>query len=179
MTEFKKGDQVKVTRLDATIEAFSKGSHMDEMIGKTYTVKSAEADEIEFVEDRRDYSWHKSDLELVRDHPKSARILTEKILIDGTPCRKILGFWGILGRDALPKKYLSKPPYFCMDDRYLNAYYPKNGDNTYAIGFCIGSDFAETDFQELLVWLKRAGSRLAKIRQQERDAWSGKETIEI
>jgi hypothetical protein len=205
MTELKKGDRVRVNRLDATIKAFGKGSHMDEMIGKTCTVSKV-GREIEFTEDEHKYSWHWADLELVRDR-KAAQILTEKVIICNVPCRKILGFEGILGRDELPGKYLEGKPEFhlvpkgeaywnirhfdgshlvlggaasevdCIDFRYEGS--PKVEMYERSEVLNVGDIIPDATFQNILIWLKRAGSRLAKIREQEKAAWSGKETVEI
>jgi len=142
------------------------------------------------------------------DDKKVACILTEKVLVGDVPCRKILGFEGILGREELPKKYLEGKPRFLLANVWMhrklvngvvvlgreNATGPHDDSNLNGISFdiptqldgwectthfCIGDVIPEKIFQELLTWLKRAGSRLAKIRKQEKAAWSGKETIEI
>ena len=137
---------------------------------------------------------------------KSARILTEKILVNDIPCRKILGFEGILGRGELPEKYLEGSPMFCNEGvkrghghfefdgeklRYfgsenimnIDIKVPRGKPPELDIGYFLmlneGDVWPETTFQNILVWLKRAGSRLAKIRKQEKAAWSGKETVEI
>jgi len=149
--------------------------------------------------------WHHaSDLELVADHQKVACILTEKVLVGDVPCRKILGFDGVLGREELSKRYLDGEPSFYIDadSRGAHVFDGENMDwNGMARGVAIrmtlpsgqridvgsygfagvqvGSVWTEATFQSILIWLKRAGSRLAKIRQQERAAWSGKETVEI
>jgi len=149
--------------------------------------------------------WYdEADLELVSDR-KSACILTEKVIIGDVPCRKILGFEGILGRDELPKRYVDGCPMFHFDRGEQGAHVYENGKMEWHLsdapreglavelpptewinvgsycftGMNVGDVWPEKTFQELLVWLKRAGSRLVKIRKQEKAAWSGKETIEI
>jgi len=150
--------------------------------------------------------WHiTSDLELITDH-KCACILTEKVLVGNTPCRKIVGFEGILGREELPRKYLGGSPSFYQDKTAASHYefdgrvrwIPADGETigvSYRIPshpdpeivldtfpmhmLTIGDIYSEAAFQNILVWLKRAGARLAKIRTHEKAAWSGKEAIEI
>ena len=133
----------------------------------------------------------------------AARILFEKVMVNGTKCRKITGFEGILRKDALPAKYLEVHPTFWLDTScggrhvFRDGRFCWDGPNCNGIRLnlprdvCIdvgefgftgiqeGSVWPETTYQELLVWLKRAGSRLAKIRQQEREAWSGSGADEI
>jgi len=142
------------------------------------------------------------------DDKKVACILTEKVLVGDVPCRKILGFEGILGREDLPKKYIEGQPAFWLvpaKEAFLNQRIfdgtevilgetvktdgidfrlPENADPRPDMGgfsdvLSIGDVVKDSAFQNIIMWLKRAGSRLVKIRQQERDAWRGKETIEI
>jgi ribosomal protein L21E len=136
-----------------------------------------------------------------------AKILTEKVTVGGVPCRKILGFEGILSYDELPKKYMEGVPSFDLYESSASHYefdgygmqwravdgtscsvgynIPMDSDPIIGLGpspvhvLTVGDIYPEATFQAIVVWLKRAGSRLAKIRQQEKDAWSGKETIEI
>ena len=136
-----------------------------------------------------------------------ACILTEKITVGGVPCRKILGFEGILSYDELPEKYLEGVPSFDLYKSSASHYefdgsemlwkavdgiisavsynIPRGSDPIVRLGplpvhvLTVGDIYPEATFQAIVVWLKRAGSRLAKIRKQEKDAWSGKETIEI
>lgn len=138
---------------------------------------------------------------------QAACILTEKVTIDGMPCRRIMGFEGINQRSDLPAKYVCNEPSFWLVDGKRGRHVFQDGKmrwvaswedpakcrvmlalpdevkidvGGYAFdGIQERSVWPETTFQELLVWLKRAGARLAKIRKQEKAAWSGKETIEI
>jgi hypothetical protein len=137
----------------------------------------------------------------------AARILTEKVTIDGVPCRKILGFEGILSRDELPKKYLDGFPKFDLyessashyefdgtrlrwipsdgNSRAVNYDIPTEAEPKIMLDVCptyvltVGDIYPENTFQNIMTWLRRAGSRLAKIRKQEKAAWSGKETVDI
>lgn len=177
-------------------------------IGKVFTIKE-DGGHPEFGLDvpgatgTHNLWWYAADdLELVT---KAACILTEKVMVGDTPCRKILGFEGILGRDELPAKYTDGKPSFWRYDGLLGTHVFdgdkmdwgvnwERGDVVYLelpagvnidvgyynfAGMHVGDLWPETTFQELLTWLKRAGSRLAKIRKREKAAWSGKETIEI
>jgi hypothetical protein len=138
-----------------------------------------------------------------------AKILIEKVTVGGVPCRKILGFEGVLPCDELPEKYMGGKPRFFLSDCTDSKYMFDGEVHRWVVHGCkIGIEcvkyeipeqsnpevilddmpihrlatdevYSEATFQAIVVWLKRAGSRLAKIRKQEKDAWSGKETIEI
>jgi len=144
----------------------------------------------------------------IDDRAKVARILTEKIMVDGHKCRKILGFEGILGSGELPAAYLGGMPRFyrvggnrlhghfevvkgtptwiCPDRIRAQIYVdiPSKGEPKIDIGgydllLTEGDIWLESTFQDILIWMKRAGARLAKIRKAERLAWPGKEDVEI
>ena len=143
----------------------------------------------------------------IGDRAKVARILTEKVMVDGHKCRKILGFEGILGRDELPAVYIGGEPRFYHVGTALHGHFavvngtarwmgadriraqvdvdiPSEGEPKIDVGrYCLllteGDIWLETTFQNILVWMKRAGARLAKIRKAEKAAWSGKEDVEI
>ena len=136
-----------------------------------------------------------------------ARILTEKIMVNGVKCRKITGFEGILRHDELPDTYVKGVPSFDLyrssashyefngsemswkpvDGTSIAVSYnvPRDPDPTIALGplpvhvLTIGDIYPEATYQAILTWLKRAGSRLAKIRREEREAWSGAGADEI
>jgi hypothetical protein len=137
----------------------------------------------------------------------AACILTEKVTVGGVPCRRILGFEGILSYDELPEKYLEGVPSFDLykssashyefdgygmqwksvdgTTRAVSYNIPRDSDPIIELGplpvhvLTVGDIYPEATFQAIVVWLKRAGARLAKIRKPEKDAWSCKETIEI
>lgn len=209
MTEkkFEVGDRVRVTRKFEERECSGTLTwcrSMDKLVGTTGTIT-------EICDDgdiRLDGKWffYPSVLEHVKKS-HAARILTEKVTIDGVPCRKILGFEGILSCDELPKKYMDGVPSFDLYESSASHYefdgfgmrwrtvngttcavsynIPRDSDPKIVLGPCpvhvltVGDIYPEVTFQAIVVWLKRAGSRLAKIRKQEKAAWSGKETIEI
>jgi hypothetical protein len=144
---------------------------------------------------------------------KPARIETEKILVGETPCRRILGFQGVLNDEGLPDSYMSKAPSFALmtggskdgdhghvwswNGRGYDARDVSKGTPVIILNFpekheipglhetevciCIyARDILREDtFQAILVWLKRAGGRLGKIRKNEKAGWSGKETVTI
>ncbi len=210
MTEFKVGDLAKVTRRFKSNEGPDRltwvDGDMDAFVGKTCQVTAISSEgHVQLKYGFDGWYFYPFVLEHVDKSPV-ARILFEKILVNGTKCRKITGFEGILGRDALPKKYLDGTPAFWFDsdcggrhvfrDRRfcweesgdwrgngIRMYLPPGVDvDVGHFGFAgiqEGSVWPETTYQELLTWLKRAGSRLAKIRQQEREAWSGTGADEI
>lgn len=149
--------------------------------------------------------WHDHRMLELAEDLESARILTKKVMVGNVPCRMILGFEGILGKEELPKKYVEGAPSFwyhmgrtgahVFDGNKMNWEYPDGSDigldmrlpagvsidvGCYTFSdMNVGDVWPEKTFQVLLTWLKRAGSRLAKIRKQEKEAWSGQETIEI
>ena len=199
--KLKIGDKVRVLRKQPITP--------ESAVGKTFTVKRIGGNpeyglNVPGAAGAHGLWWYDaSDLELVQDPRKSARILTEKVLINAIPCRKILGFEGILVRGELPKKYLEGTPRFAFCTNTINHTQIWDGarfvggatmaepghvdldvpGDKWIKGTCNimfrGDVWPETHFQEYLAWLKRAGSRLAKIRKQEKAAWSGKETVEI
>lgn len=136
----------------------------------------------------------------------AACILTEKVTVGGVPCRKILGFEGIKSKCDLPDDYVNGKPAFYIDDSWAQnvrifeghgyeigdymedpvcwLYVPNECEHEvrfegYNPALSAGCVLKESDFQAWIKWMRRAGSRLAKIRKQKKNAWSGKETIEI
>ena len=127
-----------------------------------------------------------------------AKILTEKVVVRGEKCRRILGFDGILEKEMLPKRYIVPfqddqgfyrptkdiPPYFYLDpemDYRVFLHAPVDGP---FFSFWIATDqvIFEELFQEIILWMKRAGARLSKINKriaEEGKEWKGEETIVI
>jgi hypothetical protein len=205
MTEFEVGDRVRVTRkLRNGEDDHDCGwlPSMDGMVGKEYTIEHIS----EFGNCRLGaFYFPPAVLRRVGKSP-AARILFEKILVNGVKCRRITGFEGILGGGDLPDAYISGAPAFWLHDPGLRGAHVFDGAKMdwqhsdgsehgislelppgtkigvggwYFAGMHVGDVWPESTYQELLVWLKRAGSRLAKIRQQEREAWSGSGADEI
>jgi len=201
--KFKVGETVRVTTKFDSSGRLSWEPEMDEYIGKTGKITCIDEDDDVLLDGK--WFFYPRVLEHVKK-PQAARILTEKVTIEGMPCRKILGFEGILRKEDLPARYVNGKPAFYIDDSYTQnvrifeghgyeigdymedpvcwLYVPNEcehevrfeGYNPALSAVCV---LKESDFQAWIKWMRRAGSRLAKIRQQEKDAWSGKETIEI
>ena len=210
MTEFKVGDLAKVTRRFKSNEGPDRltwvDGDMDAFVGKTCQVTAISSEgHVQLKYGFDGWYFYPFVLEHVNKSP-AARILFEKILVNGVKCRKITGFEGILGKDALPKKYIEGRPAFwqyntatrgahVFDGAKMGWQYSDgsncrlflelpDGIEIDVAGWCfagmsVGDVWPETTYQELLTWLKRAGSRLAKIRKQEREAWSGSGADEI
>ena len=204
MTEFKKGDLVKVVRKFGSDEGdLYWMPAMDKLVG--VTAKVERVDEVGDVLLDCGWYFYPRVLEHV-NKPRAACILTEKVTVSGVPCRKILGFEGIMRKEDLPASYVNGKPAFYIDDSYaqnvriFDGHEYKIGDymedpvcwlrvpnecehevsfEGYNPALSAGCVLKESDFQAWIKWMRRAGSRLAKIRKQEKDAWSGKETIEI
>ena len=200
MTEFKVGDRVKA--IGQSEMGFT------DQIGKVGEIVARTAAGMLVVNwDGKPHqnNMPPSSLEHVTKRPV-ARILTEKILVNGVKCRRITGFDGILMKDELPKKYTDGSPAFwqystgirgahVFDGERMGWTYPDGSNCRLCLelpdgvkinvggwefaGMSVGDVWPESTYQELLTWLKRAGSRLAKIRQQEREAWSGAGADEI
>ena len=140
---------------------------------------------------------------------KQASIETEKITVNGIKCRRIMGFQNVLDLDALPEMYIKSGLSFYLESsqggiqnesNFDGQKYDSRGiekgtpllvtdlptgvllpglEDTVDPMIYVGDILREDTFQSLLVWLKRAGSRLAKIRKKEQESWSGKEVVTI
>jgi hypothetical protein len=153
-------------------------------------------------------AWLYPEFVLQKVNSKAACILTEKVMVGDVKCRKITGLEGILTEQELPDKYTNGEPAFWFKPQHGGAHIFRNGKMTWGNSFApeyasnpgiscsfpsndidvgefifhglhVGDIWPETTFQNILIWLKRAGSRLAKIRKQEHDAWSGCEEVSI
>ena len=206
MTEFKVGDRALVTRkLSACEDDHNCGwlPPMDDMVEKEYI--------IEEISEHGNYRlggfyFPPAVLRRVSRSP-AARILFEKVMVNGTKCRKITGFEGILQYDELPGKYTEGVPSFDLYKSSASHYefdgsemlwksvdgtssavsynIPRDSDPIVVLGplpvhvLTLGDIYPEATYRAIFIWLKRAGSRLAKIRREERDAWSGSGADEI
>ena len=122
----------------------------------------------------------------------SARIRIRHVAVKGVPCVELLEFVGIAKREDLPESYVDGRPSFFLLNAYWNI---RKFDGTqivlgdtasgfgvdinlpdgvdvslfgeYSAVLSVGDVIEEKAFREILVWLKRAGSRLAKIRRKE------------
>ena len=204
MTKFKKGDVVKVVRKFGSHEGnLCWMPQMDKYVGSTLKVDRVD-DDGDVLLDCGWYFYPRVLEHVGKSH--AACILTEKVTVGGVPCRKILGFEGIMRKEDLPADYVNGKPAFYIDDScaqnvrifeghgyeigdYMEdpvcwLYVPNECEHEvrfegYNPALSAGCVLKESDFRAWIKWMRRAGSRLAKIRRQEKAAWSGKETIEI
>ena len=176
----KAGDKVRVKSVP-----FNDNDYVHEMIhtiGNIYEIKEINDNPVSPIglkvpkaEGEHDLWWYdEKDLEPVKS--KSAKILTEKIMVNEVKWRKILGFENVLDITELPKKYLNDKPAF--HKTYRNEVLLRVPDSVTLI-IRIGELVEEKMFQEMVKWMKCASSRLTKINKQEHDAWSGTEMVEI
>ena len=133
----------------------------------------------------------------MKESIKPARIHIKHLTVKGTPCVKILGFEGIKGSDDLPASYVDGTPSFYLRNAYwnirifdgesinlgggasgsgVNIRLPDGVDTyrmfgPYSTMLSVGDVIEEKAFQEICIWLKRAGSRLAKIRAEKKCEW--------
>jgi hypothetical protein len=138
---------------------------------------------------------------------KQAAIETEKIMVGETPCRKILAFQNILAEEELPGTYIRGVSFYRVSEGSKGGQNGNmwNGEEHVSRDVLKGTPLVITDlpekhgipamgtdpylyiddvlredtFQAILVWLKRCGSRLAKIRKKEHESWSGMEVVTI
>lgn len=207
--KFKVGDMVKVTRSFKTNEGPTRlvwDPRMSKFVGQICPVTDISDTgnlQLRYGNDR--WYFYPRVLEHV-NKSHAACILTEKVTVGDVPCRKILGFEGILRKEDLPAGYVNGKPAFYIDDSWAQnvrifeghgyeigdymgdpvcwLYVPNECEHEvrfegYNPALSAGCVLKESDFQAWIKWMRRAGSRLAKIRKQEKDAWSGKETVEI
>jgi len=209
----KVGDKVRVKSI--TEEYNSCIPDMRKTIGKVYEIARIKSInglvpfglKVPGAQGEDDLFWYaESDLELVTDRPKVVGILTEKVMVKGVKCRRILGFEGVLRDVELPKKYVTGCPSFWLYTGHKDGAHVFDGSKMrwsnpvgsnqglimnlpsgteidvgcfMFTGMNIGDVWPEPTFQKLLTWLKRACYRLAEIRREERNAWQGEELLEI
>jgi hypothetical protein len=115
-----------------------------------------------------------------------AKVLTEKVMMDGNiRGRKIVKLENILTSSELPIKYLEGYPRFLLEN--TRGLVPGTGmtqvivrANVHEMYVLILTNMIEEEkFQCAITWMKRAGARLTKIREKEKNEWGGEETIEI
>lgn len=183
----------------------------DSVLGNIYKVKVIDDHGEHWIGldvkgDGKDGIWWFDPMEL-EPVPRSnaARIRTDKIIVDGIKCRKVISFEGILGHNELPKEYLKGYPAFWIEEMWHPyGHVFQNGEMRWAnvgtkhdvffslppwtkidvgkfnfAGIQEGSIWPEATWQELVKWMKRAGARLAAIRKREKDSWKGEEVVEI
>ena len=159
-----------------------------------FRCKSIDSGRLVVVEDPED-RWHNrvSPWYVTIVKNSSARIRIRHVAVEGVPCVEILGFEGVLKEDELPQLYIDGRPSFFLRPAYWNrrkfdgtrvvlgegasgsgvdVHLPDDVDAScmfgpYSTVLSVGDVIEAKAFQEILVWLKRAGSRLAKIRWKE------------
>ncbi|MCK9570224.1 hypothetical protein M0R72_14865 [Candidatus Pacearchaeota archaeon] len=212
VVEMKIGDQVKVMR---AWQAGEQGTNWGDdplfktKVGKIGKIVKRLREDNGWVVDIDGDAWLYPEFVLQKVDAKShvACILTERVMVNGVKCRKIIGFEGIWGREELPGRYTRGKPafwqyegsdgHFVVEDEMAEwiCSTPFGKAQNLALEFpdseprikidvpclvmAVGSVWTESDFQNILIWLKRAGSRLAKIKRQEHDAWTGQEEVSI
>ena len=134
-----------------------------------------------------------------------SKIVIEKVILREDRGMKVLGFEGIKDERKLPVEYLepveparvdrgmtmeyAKHLHFGMDGKRLHLMPPEDmggltysgcGGRSYYIS--IGDTFTDEQFQKIVCFMRKAGTRYAKIKHglKEKNAdWCGKEIIEI
>lgn len=112
----------------------------------------------------------------------SMKIYTEKCVIRGEKCRKILGFEGVLEDIKLPKEYVLSYPRVVLEtfcgEEYL-AIVDEKGRRTVMYS---DRHYKEDEFQEMITAIEKAGERLHEIRKKVKEleeVWKGEETFII
>jgi hypothetical protein len=108
------------------------------------------------------------------------KLQTKKIVREGEKCREIINWEGIMNRNELPFEYVNESNMFFQSCQQKGGIYLyKNNSERYIIE---GSTFSETCFQEILNAMIKAGEKLHKIREKEKElkkSWNGIETFTI
>lgn len=113
----------------------------------------------------------------------SFKLKVEKFVERGEKKWRILGWEGCMRREETPKEYTSysKKPWF-----YLSSYTDKIIVNVpiydYNYNIRVGNEYEESEFNELLDTMLKAGIRLHTLREEVKELeknWRGKETFVI
>jgi len=109
------------------------------------------------------------------------RIKTEKLVWRGEKSRKITGIGGVIASEELPIEYLKGYPRVeWTPDKWGGlAIYTDSGDR---MRLLLHEIYTEAEFQVRLEWIEKAGERLYRIRQKEKELkenWKGEETFII
>jgi len=109
------------------------------------------------------------------------RIRTKKLVWRGEKARKITGMGGIMESEELPLEYLKgNPRVEWISDKWGGlAIYTDDGKR---LRLLINEIYTEAEFQVRLEWIEKAGERLYRIRQKEKElkeSWKGEETFII
>ena len=109
------------------------------------------------------------------------RISTEKIVFRGQKARKITGIGGVIASEKLPFEYVEGYPRVVWTSCWGGGIeiYDEGGDY---MRLLLDEIYTETEFQICLKWIEKAGERLSRIRQKEKElkeTWKGEETFII
>lgn len=112
----------------------------------------------------------------------AVRIKTEKLVIRGEKCRKILQVTGVMNNGKLPAEYTGLCPYFVRtnEGNGIDVYTTHEWCATWAI--TPGKVLNEHEFGLVVKALKQAGKHLHELRQEEKalkETWKGEETVII
>ena len=109
------------------------------------------------------------------------RISTEKLVLRGEKVRKITGIGGIISSEKLPFEYVEGYPrveWTSFGGGGLMIY-TDDGD---LMRLLLDEIYTETELEIRLKWIEKAGERLHRIRQKEKElkeSWKGEETFII
>lgn len=178
-------------------------STMDKYVGNVYRVVEIVGDNVR-LDVPENVLFIPGILEHIVDCSQM-EIMTEKIVIDGVKCRKVISFFGFPNEQELPSEYRYRRPSVCIRNLGIGYHIFKNGKMDYEwddnkcdhliinvsdgvvvdvgifafTGIRVGSIWPENTFQVLMGEIKKAKKRLDDIREKERLAWSGIEIVEI
>lgn len=112
----------------------------------------------------------------------AVRIKTEKLVVKGERCRRILQVTGVMDNEKLPTKYTELYPYFVKTEKGDGIYVCTVSKWRAAWTITPGKVLNEQEFGLLVKTLKQAGKRLHELRQEEKalkETWKGTETVII
>ncbi len=109
------------------------------------------------------------------------RISTEKIVLRGQKARKITGIEGVIASEKLPLEYTKGYPRVEWISSWGGGIEIYDEDGDYMSLF-LDEIYTEVQFQARLEGIQKAGERLHRIRQKEKElkeTWKGEETFII
>lgn len=112
----------------------------------------------------------------------SMKIYTEKCVIRGEKCRKILGFEGVLEGVELPREYTLGYPRVTLESICGNEYLAIVDEKGRRSVMYTDESYKEDEFQEMITAIEKAGYRLHQINKKVRElkeVWKGEETFII
>lgn len=109
------------------------------------------------------------------------RISTEKLVVRGQKARKITGIGGVITSEKLPFEYVEGYPRIKWTSSWGGGLEIYDEDGDYMSLF-LDEIYTETEFQTRLKCIEKAGERLHRIREKEKElkeSWKGEETFII